>query len=336
MPTLREYSFAEIQPDIRGTKVYDAKEEKLGVVDDVIFDRESGDLRYLIVDAGWLTAKHFIVPADQVFARGEEDDLHISMTKTEIKDLPAFGSEHLRSEEDFAAYESNYRKVWRQDVDRSKQHPHTLLERFRESLRKRFDEMKRRRVEPMPAGAEPRRPVLTGVARATGVYGVYAERADVERAVDALKELGFRNTDISVLFPDKDTSQKFAVQKSTKAPEGALAGGGTGLVIGGALGWLAGIGAIAIPGIGPLIAAGPIVTAVAGAGVGSAVGGVAGALIGLGVPELEAKRMESELRKGGILLSVHCDDQRFAESARKVLERTKAKDVFLTEEKRAA
>jgi hypothetical protein len=131
-------------------------------------------------------------------------------------------------------------------------------------------------------------------------------------------------------------TKEFAVEKNTKAPEGALAGGGTGFVIGGVLGWLAGIGTLAIPGLGPFIAAGPIVAALAGAGAGSAVGGIAGALIGFGLPELEAKRYEAAIKKGRILLSVHCPDMRRAEEARRILDDSGAKEVFLSGERKAA
>ena len=139
----------------------------------------------------------------------------------------------------------------------------------------------------------------------TSVLGIYTGYAAVERAVDELREAGFRNTDISVLFPANAGTKDFAHEKGTKAPEGATAGGGTGAIVGGALGWLAGIGALAIPGVGPFIAAGPIMAALAGGAVGGAVGGFTGALIGFGMPEYEAKRYEGRIQKGGILLSVH-------------------------------
>src|ERR1700732_1979963 len=98
----------------------------------------------------------------------------------------------------------------------------------------------------------------------TAVFGIYSTYSDVENGVDALKDAGFRNTDISVLFPENVGSKDFAHEHDTKAPEGAATGAGTGAVVGGALGWLAGIGALAIPGIGPFIAAGPIMAALAG------------------------------------------------------------------------
>jgi hypothetical protein len=161
----------------------------------------------------------------------------------------------------------------------------------------------------------------------TAVFGIYQTRTDAEYAVDALRSEGFRNTDVSVLFPDNKGTKDFAVEKNTKAPEGTAAGVTTGGVIGGILGWLTGLGAIVIPGIGPFIAAGPIVAAVAGAGVGGAVGGIAGALIGMGIPEYEAKRYEGRIKDGGILLSVHCDDGKWASNAKRLLERTGAQDV---------
>jgi len=161
----------------------------------------------------------------------------------------------------------------------------------------------------------------------TAVFGIYPAYASVESAVDGLRAAGFRSTDISVLFPENVGTKDFAHEKGTKAPEGASAGAGTGAVIGGTLGWLAGIGALAIPGIGPFIAAGPIMAALAGVGVGGAVGGITGALIGLGIPEYEAKRYEGRIKSGGILLSVHSDNSDWTRKAKDVLERTGAQDV---------
>src|SRR5436189_5582599 len=106
----------------------------------------------------------------------------------------------------------------------------------------------------------------------TAVFGIYPTYGAVDGAVESLRASGFRNTDISVLFPENVGTKDFAHEKATKAPEGTATGGGTGAVVGGKLGWLAGIGALAIPGVGPLIAEGPIVAALAGVGVGGAVG----------------------------------------------------------------
>jgi len=162
----------------------------------------------------------------------------------------------------------------------------------------------------------------------TAVFGIYRDYAGVENAVDALQAAGFRNTDISVLFPENVGTKDFAVKKGTKAPEGAATGAGTGAVIGGGLGWLAGIGALAIPGVGPFIAAGPIVAALAGAGVG----GITGALVGMGIPEYEAKRYEGRVKEGGILLSVHSDSSDWTKRAKEILERTGAQDISSTGE----
>jgi hypothetical protein len=161
----------------------------------------------------------------------------------------------------------------------------------------------------------------------TAVFGIYPDYAGVENAVDALKAAGFRNTDISVLFPENVGTKDFAHKKETKAPEGTAAGATTGAVIGGGLGWLAGIGALAIPGLGPFIAAGPIMAALAGVGVGGAVGGLTGALVGMGIPEYEAKRYEGRVKSGGILLSVHSDDSNWTKRAKEILERTGAQDI---------
>jgi hypothetical protein len=169
----------------------------------------------------------------------------------------------------------------------------------------------------------------------TAVFGLYRTQSDVEQAVDALQSAGFRNTDISVLFPENEGTKDFAVAKSTKAPEGTTTGAGTGAVIGGALGWLAGIGALAIPGVGPLIAAGPIVAALTGVGVGGAIGGISGALIGMGIPEYEAKRYEGRVKEGGILLSVHSDNSDWTKKAKDILERTGAEDVSSAGEAKA-
>jgi hypothetical protein len=169
----------------------------------------------------------------------------------------------------------------------------------------------------------------------TAAFGIYKTRSGVESAVDALRQAQFRNTDISVMFPDNAGTKDFAHEKNTKAPEGAATGAGSGAVIGGTLGWLAGIGALAIPGVGPLIAAGPIVAALAGAGVGGAVGGITGALVGMGIPEYEAKRYEGRVKEGSILLSVHCDDSTWTKKAKEILERTGAEDVSSTGESNA-
>ena len=161
----------------------------------------------------------------------------------------------------------------------------------------------------------------------TAVFGIYPARAAAEECVDALRRAGFRNTDISVLFPDNAGTKDFACEKNTKAPEGATTGATSGAVLGGVLGWLAGIGALAIPGIGPLIAAGPILAALAGAGAIGVAGGVVGALVGFGIPEYEAKRYEGRVKRGGILLSVHCDDTHWVKRAEEVLKSTGAEDI---------
>jgi hypothetical protein len=167
------------------------------------------------------------------------------------------------------------------------------------------------------------------------VFGIYPSYTTVEMGVDGLKSAGFSNRDISVLFPESAGSKDFAHEKGTKAPEGATAGAGTGIVLGGAMGWLLGVGSLAIPGLGPFIAAGPIMAALAGAGVGGAVGGIAGALIGMGIPEYEAKRYEGRVKNGGILLSVHCEDSDWTKRAKQVLESTGAQDVSSSSEEKS-
>jgi hypothetical protein len=150
-----------------------------------------------------------------------------------------------------------------------------------------------------------------------------------------LKSALFSNNDISVLFPDKTGSKDFAHEQHTKAPEGAATGGITGGVLGGAFGWLVGIGALAIPGVGPFIAAGPIMAALGGAAVGGAVGGVTGALVGLGIPEYEAKRYEGKVKDGNILISVHTENSAEIKQARGIFESAGAEDISSVSESAA-
>jgi hypothetical protein len=166
----------------------------------------------------------------------------------------------------------------------------------------------------------------------TAVFGIYATAATAESAVDHLLSIGFTNSDISVLLPDDASTRAFAHEKNTKAPEGTATGVTAGGVIGGTLGLLAGIGALAIPGVGPLIAAGPIMGALAGLGVGGAVGGVVGALVGMGIPEYEAKRFEGAVKGGGTLLSVHCDTSDEVSLAKQALKDTGARDIAASSE----
>jgi hypothetical protein len=166
----------------------------------------------------------------------------------------------------------------------------------------------------------------------TAVFGIYASAARAEAAVDALVLDRFSNTDVSVLLPDDQTTRDFAHEKHTKAPEGTTTGVAAGGTLGGTLGLLAGIGALAIPGVGPFIAAGPIMGALAGIGVGGAVGGLVGALVGMGIPEYEAKRYEGRVKNGGVLLSVHCDTSDEIRRAKEVLKRTGAEDISSTGE----
>src|ERR1700675_340682 len=170
-------------------------------------------------------------------------------------------------------------------------------------------------------------------SKKVGVFGIYSTRVGVENGADALVRAGFPSPDISVLLPESLAGAKeMGTEKATKAPEGAAAGATTGGAIGGALGVLAGVGLLAIPGLGPFIAAGPIMAGLAGLGVGGAVGGFTGALIGAGIPEFEAKRYEGRLQKGGILLSVHCDTSDEIKRAKDVLKATGAEDVTSTGE----
>lgn len=169
----------------------------------------------------------------------------------------------------------------------------------------------------------------------TAVFGIYRDREGVDHAVDILRGAGFRNIDISVLFPENEGTKDFALEKGTKAPEGAAAGAGTGAIVGGALGWVIGSGALAVPGLGPVLAAGPIAGALAGIGAGGVVGGLVGALVGFGMPEYEAKRYEGQIRRGGILMSVHCDKPNWVKRAKDILKETGAQDIASAGEARA-
>jgi hypothetical protein len=173
------------------------------------------------------------------------------------------------------------------------------------------------------------------MAKNKSVFGIYLTRNEVESAVSALRDAGFSRSDISVLLPESRGSQELATDKSTKAPEGAAVGVGSGAAVGGALGWLVGVGALAIPGAGPVIAAGPIVATLAGIGVGGALGGFAGVLIGVGIPEYEAKRYEGRILKGGILVAVHCDTSEEVRRAKGIMEITGAEDVAFSGESSA-
>jgi hypothetical protein len=170
-------------------------------------------------------------------------------------------------------------------------------------------------------------------SKKTAVFGIYRSRNHAENAVDRIAKAGFSQNDISVLLPDVQSTKEFAHEKATKAPEGTAAGVTTGGAIGGTLGLLAGIGVLAIPGLGPFIAAGPIMASLAGLGVGGAVGGLVGALVGMGIPEYEAKRYEGRVKDGGVLLSVHCDTSEEITRAKALLKETGAEDISSTGEK---
>ena len=165
------------------------------------------------------------------------------------------------------------------------------------------------------------------------VFGLFRDEQTLAKAVDALKAAGFMNNDISALLPDNQSTSTFAHEKHTKAPEGAAVGATAGVVTGGTVGLLLGIGAIAIPGLGAFLAAGPIMAALAGAGVGGAVGTLTGALIGMGIPEYEAKRYESFINDGGMLLSVHCDESELVHRARSIMDGFGGHDIAETKEK---
>src|ERR1700723_1362001 len=169
----------------------------------------------------------------------------------------------------------------------------------------------------------------------TVVFGIYTTVPAADSATDQLVRSGFSAAEVSALLPENLGTRPIGTEKATKAPEGAATGAGSGAILGGTLGLLVGIGALAIPGGGPLIAAGPIMAALAGVGVGGAVGGFTGALIRLGIPEYEAKRYEGRVQKGGILLSVHCDSSEAVKRAKDIMKITNAEDISSTGESSA-
>ncbi len=167
------------------------------------------------------------------------------------------------------------------------------------------------------------------------VYCIAKTVTQAENIVDALKRANFHNNEISALLPDKHGTKDFAHEHNTKAPEGATTGGVAGLGVGAAVGWLAGIGALAIPGVGPFIAAGPIMAALGGAALGTAAGGLIGALVGMGIPEFEAKRYDAKIREGNILISVHTEDSKQRDVAKDIFKRFEADDISTGSEAKA-
>jgi hypothetical protein len=167
---------------------------------------------------------------------------------------------------------------------------------------------------------------------AKAVFGIAKNQSQAIAIADNLKAAGFSANDVSVLFPDKHGTKDFAHEQHTKAPEGAATGATGGALLGGTLGWMVGNGVLAIPGLGPFIAAGPIMAALAGAAGGAAVGGLTGALIGMGIPEYEAKRYEGKVKDGNILISVHTEDSKERDRARKIFEDGGAEDISYTGE----
>ena len=161
---------------------------------------------------------------------------------------------------------------------------------------------------------------------AKAVFGICNER-QAETALIELRNRGFSNGDISVLVPDMTSTHDLGYEQHTKAPEGTATGVTTGGILGGTVGWLAGIGALAIPGLGAFIAAGPIMATLSGIAVGGTVGGVTGALVGFGIPEYEAKQYEGKLVDGNILLSVHTGDGDELKLATDILQRCGAHGV---------
>jgi hypothetical protein len=168
------------------------------------------------------------------------------------------------------------------------------------------------------------------------VYCTTRTLEQTEAIVADLRRAGFGNQEISALLPDLRSTRDFAYEHGTKAPEGATTGGVAGLGLGAALGWLAGIGALSIPGIGPFIAAGPIMAALSGAALGTTAGGIIGALVGMGIPEFEARRFDGKIRQGGMLVSVHVENPNQRNAARDIFQQHNADDIATGTEAHAA
>lgn len=164
------------------------------------------------------------------------------------------------------------------------------------------------------------------------VYCIAQTRNQAETIVDNLKTAGFRNTEISVLFADKSGTRDFSHEQNTKMPEGVTTGGIAGMGVGAALGWLAGIGSLAIPGVGPFIAAGPIMAALGGAAVVGAAGGLIGGLVGMGIPEYEAKLYDGKIQGGNSLISVHTENSDQVDTVKDIYKRAGAEDINSTSE----
>ena len=330
----RDLSSDSITDDIRGANVYDHNNEKLGTIDDIVYDTDRSDGGYAIIDSGgWLRSRKFMIPTNRLETYSD-DEFRLPIGRDDINRLPEFDDSILSDDRRFNDYRTRWNSSWTNTSIAPTRH------RRIESIENRFRDRHTSSTIAIPptvtstpktvASTHTASTATTSTNREVSVYGVFHDRETVRETVEGLKREGFGDQDISVVFPDRDESKNFAVEHNTKAPEGATAGGVTGVVAGGVLGWLAGVGMIAIPGIGPLLAAGPIVAALAGAGAVGVAGGLVGALVGMGLPELEAKRYESEVKAGRILVAVHCDDARFSHSARTALEKAGAKDVFIS------
>ena len=168
------------------------------------------------------------------------------------------------------------------------------------------------------------------------VFCIVTTQGQARQAVENLQSQGFADSEISVLLPDTAGTHDMGHVKTSKAPEGTATGAATGGVAGGVLGLLAGIGALAIPGVGPFIAAGPIMAALSGAAIGATAGGVVGGLIGLGIPEVEAKRYEEKLKKGNYLISVHVDNDDQEDRAKKIFKAVNAEDITVSKDSAVA
>jgi hypothetical protein len=173
------------------------------------------------------------------------------------------------------------------------------------------------------------------MVRNTSVMGIYPDRTTVSDAVNVLQKAGYRPTDISVLASDNPGSKDFAHEKRSRSPEGAAFAAAAGALLGATLAWVVSIQTVTTAALNPLATAGPVLAALAGAGGGGALGWIAGWLAGSRLTEYVAKRYAGRIRRGGILLSVHCDTPEWSSRAKKTLQDTGARNISAAAESAA-
>lgn len=159
-----------------------------------------------------------------------------------------------------------------------------------------------------------------------------ASPVQAERIVQRLQVNGFGSSDISVLHTDTTSEHDIETEHGNKASEGMAKGAATGGIAGGAIALLAGLGVLAIPGLGAFIAAGPLMAAISGLAIGAATGGIVGGLIGFGLPETEAQRYADKVKRGNYLISAHAAGTTQIQRAREIFEVEQAGDISIVDD----